>query len=332
MGAFGSLRAVSLCRVLADYVSHLPAFPAGLLELTLDGGPGRMTLPSQLHRNLRDDDECKFSPDSLDLRHLAALERLTLVRLTSKLCQSLLGMRERGPRGVARLPPQLQTLRVVELGCPAGAPGQVNLNAMLRWCRPALPPARIPVLHVCADEVICGPLQPWPTHAEPAIPETIRVRTRCLSLGAPGSKWYNMVRMEDGDSGTELSWYTAPDAQRVHPLAALAMMLRSLPVGVAELSLAFAAQQPLRLRLQWHMGCWEHRQHGLRTCGHDVVFATAADLAHSMRQLAGRHGLSMRVVDVGDDECVIFSRVTNAVVEYESSSATCRACMAELCF
>jgi len=329
MEAYSSLRAVSLSRVLADYTSYLPAFPACLVELTLDGGPGLLTLPSQ-SANVADSGEREFTANSLDLRHLAAVQQLTLVRLTSQLCSWLLGTRERGPRCLARLPPQLRVLSVVEP--PGGCPSQIDLGVMLRWCRPSLPPACVPVLHVHADEVLCGPLQLWPADAEPAIPKAIRVQTQCLSLGAPGSKSFSMARMQEGDCSSELSWHTEPDAQRVHPLAALVMMLRSLPIGVAELSLAFAARQPLRLRLQWHMGCWEHRQHGSQTCGHDLVFATAADLAQSMRQLAGTNGLSMQVVTDGDYKCVVFSRLADAVVAHESCATTCSACMADLRF
>ena len=324
--AYSSFRTVSLCRVFAGFTSCLPALPTGLREVTFDSGPGLRPAPSMLPNSMDSDEE---EVTQLDLRHLTALTRLTLVRLKQSLCDGLLGTRRDGP---ARLPPQLETLRAVEPASPGGHPSLVNLGDMLRWSRPALPPACFPALHVRADEVICGPVQPWPAHVEPALPREIRIQTRCLSLSPPGSRPLKVHRYEPSDSGSEIGWYTAADAQRVHPVAALCAMLRSLPAGVRELGLMFAKQQPLRLQLQWHLNSWMH-SHGAQTCRHEVSFESSADVADSIRQTGAGHGMSVQVVADGGDYCVTLSRILSgaaAVQKASPATAVCHACMQEL--
>ena len=52
---YTGIRALTLCRVLGQFAPcapRLPALPAGLLDLTLDGGPGKVGIFSQCQTRL----------------------------------------------------------------------------------------------------------------------------------------------------------------------------------------------------------------------------------------------------------------------------------------
>ena len=313
LAGYTGLRTLALCQVLdsfAPWAMPLPALPASLRDLTLDSGPDRVVNLSGASR------------DVVDLRHLTALTRLTLVRLTPAVVWAgLLGCRVAA--GTARLPPRLDTLRVLE---PAADPDDedgdagrcINLGMMLRSRPPSLPPARFPTLCLRADHILCGYLEPWPAQPAPALPGAVRLRTRCLSLSPPGCKPLPEAADDGGGCRSMISqyglrWFTPRDAVPVHPVEALCETVRSLPPGVEELGLGFADRQPLRLRLQLHVGVAVHDTSGgaAEAC-RQVSFTTATELADAVRQRAAACGVSCTLMADGDVEYVLMSRLTGA--------------------
>ncbi len=353
LGGYGALRALALCRVRGDCgptYNTLPQLPVGLQELTLDGGPGELSassprqnlspginpnpnphpnpdpnpgLPAGAIEDGDDDDE-----RGIDLQHLTALTRLTLVGMTARLLWDGLG--SRGSGGSARLPPSLQTLSVVEPPADPTGTGasRISLALMLRSSPPALPPAGIPLLHVRADEVVCGHLQRWPADArEPALPWAIRVQTQCLSLSLP---CVELVRDDDPFASDRASGrdHVASNAHSVRPVEALCEMLSGMPAGVEEIGLGFADdRQPLRLRLRLRLPSDPSAQPSYD----EVSFASADELANSVQHLAGDYDLRIRVVrDRHDDYVLVCRRARYRAAKQQGCAALCADCMAEM--
>jgi len=324
---YRSLRALLLCNVPGVrglFDDGVPKLPPDLLELTLNGGPEQRLLASSFDPNPGPRD---MPFRGVDLSALTAVTRLTLLGMTAPLLWGgLLGTGREVKCDDDRVPPTLRTLRVVEPAETADATSRIGLALMLRSSPPALPPARIPLLHVRADKVVCGHLQRWPAVPEPALPKAIWIQTQCLSLGLPGSELICNISPVASDHACGRR--RRADARSVHPLIALCETLRSMPAGIEEIGVGFAdSRQPLRLRLRLSslpsvQPC---------TCSDEVSFATAAELADCMQQHAGEYGLSIRVVqESGDDYVVVCIPGNDKAAEQQACLASCVECLAEL--
>jgi len=288
------LRRLSLCRVRGDLTprySYLPALPLGLQELTLDSRPPEPPLDG--------DDR----PENLDLRHLTALTKLTLFRMTTALLKQELLSGSEGELEPARFPPRLRVLSLCEPACSDAGASLAYLSVMLRMIVRMPGPAHLPVLHVRADKVKCWLGELWPSLSGTGPPEHVRIQTRCLSMiwcRAP----HHVGNIVCSDSRGGL----APDETlSVQPAEALCQLLRSMPLCVTELSLGCVDRRPLCLRLEVYTRTAS--QGDAQSDIHEASYATAADLADSLQQLAGEQGCSVRLRVEDQDTCVVVSRL-----------------------
>ena len=299
---YSGLRHLSLCRVRGDLEAgyeHMPALPAGLQELTLDSGPARPPAGG--------DGAAEHRPRGLDLRHLTALTRLTLVALTAALLsEDLLGPSNSWGPGQLRLPPWLRVLSLREPGCAGGEASSVYLSRVLHTMREAPPPVRLPALHVRAITVQCCPLELWSPLSDTGLPESFRVQTQhlCLSMTA-ALRWAGHAVC-----GHRMGGLTPDETSSVRPAEALCQLLGSMPFCVKDFGLGCIDRQPLCLRLEWCIRSAARVQP--RPCHHEVSYATAADLADSLQPLADEYGLCVRVNVEDGDDYVVVSRVANA--------------------
>ncbi len=279
LDGYSSLTHLSLCRVRGDLTAgheRMPALPAGLWELTLDSGTPAP--PVDGHGG------AEHRPRDLELRHLTALTRLTLVSLTSALVnEELLGYPYDSGAGPPRFPPRLRVLSLREPASDGGSASRISLRYVLSTVRAVPPPAHLPVLHVKTDEVRCCPSDLWPQLSDIALPESLHVQTRRLTMSL-----FRALR----SAGREVFFLrmgrlTPAEISSVRPAEALCQLLRSMPACVKEFGLGCPDRQSLCLRLEWYV----YSAAPAKTYHHEVSYTTAADLAASLQQLASEYGL-----------------------------------------
>ena len=295
------LRRLSLCRVRGDLTypyGRMPALPAGLQELTLDSGPAGEP-PADGGEGLRD-----RPTEGLDLRHLPALTRLTLVSLTSALLsESLLGYPYGTGADPPRFPPRLRVLSLREPACASGKAISVYLSWVLHAMRAAPPLAGLPVLHVRADTVKCWPSELWHPLSDTGLPGSFRIQTQrlCLSMLAALRCAGHAVR------GQMMCGLTPDETLLVRPAEALCQLLRSMPLCVKEFGLGCVAQQPLCLQLEWYVHRAARAAQPCQPCHVEASFATAGDPG---RQPAAARE---RVRPQGSNDCGRGSRLCGRV-------------------